>query len=116
MLNVTLVPAVRLYKLPPSATPLMVELARLALVMPAVPLRLVLVIPLSVPPNVKLPVTDTVPLNVNPLTEPVPLTLVTVPSETLPDHNKLLLLTVLIVVPLTNAAADVKVNAPEPVL
>ena len=106
------VPAVKLYKLPPSATPLIVELARLALVMPAVPLRLLLVNPLILPPSVKLPLTDTDPLNVNPLTEPVPLTLVTVPTDTSPDPNKLLLFTVLIVVPLTNAAADVNVNAP----
>ena len=37
-------------------------------------------IPLSVPPNVRLPDVVTVPVKVKPLTVPVPLTLVTVPT------------------------------------
>ena len=42
-----------------------------------------LAIPLSVPPSVKLPVVVTVPVNVNPLTVPVPLTEVTDPDPLL---------------------------------
>ena len=60
----------------------MVELAKLALVMPAVPLRLLLVIPLSVPVIATVPVeVITPPLRLSPLTGVVlAVMLVTVPT------------------------------------
>ena len=68
----------------PSATAVLpmvtVLLARLALVMPAVPDRLALVMPLRVPPSVRFPVVVTEPERESPLTVPVPPTDVTVPD------------------------------------
>ena len=68
MLKLTPVPAVRLNRLPPSATPEIVEFVSWLLPMPD-----------NVPPRVKLPELVTVPVKVMPLTVPVPLTEVTVP-------------------------------------
>ena len=57
------------------------------------------VIPLSAPPNVRLPAVVTVPVRVRPLTVPVPVTLVTLPSAvrtSQPDPLYILLLLIVV--------------------